>query len=76
MGKSAVSGFGCAGFHAVKALRENSPDAETGVYFTAWEAPAFASEGKMDKCDGYEVRLENGLQHMTRRLRRPNYYGY
>ena len=39
MSKYAVIGFGCAGYHAAKALRECCPDAEIDVYSSTSDAP-------------------------------------
>ena len=40
MCKYAVIGFGCAGYHAAKALRERAPDSRIDVYSDTGEAPA------------------------------------
>ena len=39
MGRTAIIGFGCAGYHAAKALRENDPHAVIDVYSDTAEAP-------------------------------------
>lgn len=40
MSKTAIVGFGCAGYHAAKALREADPDAQIDVYTDTPDAPA------------------------------------
>lgn len=40
MKKVAIIGFGCAGYHAAKALREKCPDCDIHVYSNTHEAPA------------------------------------
>ena len=39
MGRTAIIGFGCAGYHAAKTLREYDPNAEIDVYSDTAEAP-------------------------------------
>ena len=39
MGRTAIIGFGCAGYHAAKTLREYDPDAVIDVYSDTAEAP-------------------------------------
>ena len=40
MGKYAIIGFGCAGYHAAKALRERAPESRIHVYSDTGEGPA------------------------------------
>lgn len=40
MGKTAIIGFGCAGYHAAKALRARRPEEEIHVYSDTGEGPA------------------------------------
>ena len=39
MGRTAIIGFGCAGYHAAKTLREHDPNAVIDVYSDTAEAP-------------------------------------
>ena len=39
MGRTAIIGFGCAGYHAAKTLREGSPEMEIDVYSATARAP-------------------------------------
>ena len=39
MGRTAIIGFGCAGYHAARTLREHDPDAVVDVYSDTAEAP-------------------------------------
>ena len=39
MGRTAIIGFGCAGYHAAKTLREGSPEMEIDVYSGTARAP-------------------------------------
>lgn len=40
MCKCAIIGFGCAGYHAAKALRERRPEHQIDVYSNTDDAPA------------------------------------
>ena len=39
MGRTAIIGFGCAGYHAAKTLRERDPDAVIDIYSDTAQAP-------------------------------------
>lgn len=39
MGKTAIIGFGCAGYHAAELLREKQPDMQIDIYSATGEAP-------------------------------------
>ena len=40
MSKYAIIGFGCAGYHAAKTLRQCCPDSQIDIYSKTGDAPA------------------------------------
>ena len=77
MGRTAIIGFGCAGYHAARTLRQNDPDAVIDIYSDTVEAPynpmlttyfvseKIGQEGMFPFGDLEQVRSELGANILT-----------
>lgn len=71
MGKTAIIGFGCAGYHAAEALRAHSPDSLIDVFTESNEAPSnpmlttYYASGKIPEGNMYPF---GGLRAIADRL--------